>query len=51
VQTYPDGSTKPTDRWREEERKSDIVRTSYKYDLKIVSDTCGYLFQTAVAAV
>ena len=51
VQTYPDGSTRPTDRWREEERKSDIVRTSFKYDLKIISDTCGYLFQTAVAAV
>lgn len=51
VQTYPDGSTKPTDRWREEDRKSDLVRTSYKYDLKVISDTCGYLFQTAVAAV
>jgi hypothetical protein len=51
AQTYPDGSIRPTDRWREEDRKSDLVRTSYKYDLKVVSDTAGYLIKTAVAAV
>jgi len=51
AQIYPDGSTRPTDRWREEERKSDIVRTSYKYDLKVISDTAGYLIKNAVAAV
>jgi hypothetical protein len=50
-QIYPDGSTRPTDRWREEERKSDIVRTSYKYDLKVISNTAGYLIKNAVAAV
>ena len=51
AQIYPDGSIRPTDRWREEDRKSDLVRTSYKYDLKVVSDTAGYLIQTAVAAI
>jgi hypothetical protein len=50
AQTYPDGSTRPTDRWREEPRKADIVRTSYKYDLKIVAAGAGYLIQTAFAA-
>jgi len=50
AQTYPDGSTKPTDRWREESRKADIVRTSFKYDLKIVSSVAGYLIQNAFSA-
>jgi hypothetical protein len=49
AQIYPDGSTKPTDRWREEPRKADLVRTSWKYDLKIVSNDCGYLIQNAFA--
>jgi hypothetical protein len=51
AQKYPDGSTKPTDRWRHEDRKSDLVRTSYKYDLKIVSALAGYLITTAVNAL
>jgi len=50
AQTYPDGSTRPTDRWREEPRKADIVRVSYKYDLKIVSAGAGYLITTAFGA-
>lgn len=50
AQTYPDGSTRPTDRWREEPRKADIVRVSYKYDLKIVSAGAGYLITNAFAA-
>jgi hypothetical protein len=49
-QTYPDGSTRPTDRWREEPRKADIVRVSMKYDLKIVSALAGYLITTAFGA-
>jgi len=49
-QTYPDGSTRPTDRWREEPRKADIVRVSMKYDLKIVSAGAGYLITTAFGA-
>lgn len=48
-QTYPDGTTRPTDRWREEPRKADIVRVSMKYDLKIVSAGAGYLISTAFA--
>jgi hypothetical protein len=51
AQKYPDGTTKPTDRWREENRKTDVVRSSYKYDLKIVSALAGYLFTSAVAAI
>jgi hypothetical protein len=51
AQIYPDGTTKPSDRWREENRKMDVVRTSYKYDIKIVSATAGYLWKTAVVAV
>lgn len=51
AQTYPDGSIRPTDRWREEERKSDLVRTAFKYDLKVISDTAGYLIKNAVAAI
>jgi hypothetical protein len=49
--TYPNGVTRPTDRWREEPRKADLVRTSFNYDLKIVSALAGYLIQTAVAAL
>lgn len=51
AQKYPDGSVRPTDRWREEPRKADLVRTSYKYDLKIVSALAGYLITTAVNAL
>jgi hypothetical protein len=50
AQLYPDGSTRPTDRWREEPRKADIVRVSYKYDLKLVSAGAGYLITTAFSA-
>ena len=50
AQTYPNGTIRPTDRWREEPRKADIVRTSFKYDLKIVSNVAGYLIQDAFAA-
>lgn len=50
AQIYPNNTIRPTDRWREEPRKADIVRTSYKYDLKIVSSVAGYLIQTAFSA-
>jgi hypothetical protein len=49
-QIYPDGSIRPTERWREEPRKADLVRTSWKYDLKIVSASAGYLIKTAFSA-
>lgn len=51
AQKYPSGDVRPTDRYREENRKTDIVRTSFKYDVKVISSTAGYLFKTAVAVV
>jgi hypothetical protein len=51
AQIYPNGVTRPVDRWREIGRKTDLVRFSYKYDIKITSPTAGYLFKTAVAAI
>lgn len=50
AQVYPDGTTRPTDRWREIQRKADLVRTSYKYDFKIVSNVAGYILKTAFSA-
>lgn len=50
AQIYPDGSTRPTDRWREEDRKSDLVRTSWKYDLKVTSSVAGYLIKDAFSS-
>jgi hypothetical protein len=50
AQTYPDGTTRPTDRWREIQRKADLVRVSMKYDLKIVSNVAGYLIKNAFSA-
>lgn len=49
-QLYPAGDYRPTDRWREENRKADLVRTSWKYDLKIVSGIAGYLIKNAFAS-
>lgn len=51
AQIYPNGTTKPTDSWYVQGRKVDIVRTSYKYDIKIVSGVAGYLIKNAVAVV
>lgn len=50
AQIYPDGTVRPTDRWREESRKADIVRTSYKWDTKITSSVAGYLIQNAFSS-
>lgn len=50
AQIYPNGTVRPTDRWREEPRKADLVRTSYKYDLKIVSPEAGYLITNAFSS-
>lgn len=46
---YENGDVRPTDRWREPGRKADIVRTSYRYDLKVVSSVAGYLIKNATA--
>lgn len=51
AQIYPDGTTRPTERWREEARKADLVRNNWKYDIKIVSSAAGYIIKTAVNAV
>ena len=50
AQNYPDGSTRPVDRWREEGRKSDLVRTSWKWDLKVTFSSAGYLIKDAFSA-
>lgn len=50
AQRYPDGTTRPTDRWREEGRKSDLVRTSWKWDIKVTSSIAGYLIKDAFGA-
>lgn len=49
-QRYPSGDIRPIDRWREEPRKTDLVRASQKYDLKIVSSVAGYIIKTAFSA-
>jgi len=49
-QIYPNGGTRPVDRWREEGRKSDLVRASRKWDIKIVASGAGYLIKNAFAA-
>jgi hypothetical protein len=50
AQIYPDGTVRPTDRWREEPRKADLIRVSYKWDVKIVSALAGYLITNAFSA-
>ena len=50
AQIYPDGTTRPSDRWREEGRKSDLVRTSWKWDLKVTSSVAGYLITDAFSS-
>lgn len=44
------GNIRPTDFWREEDRKSDVVRVSQRYDVKIVSNVAGYIIKTAFSA-
>ena len=47
---YPDGTIGPVDRWREEGRKSDLVRKSMAYDVKVTSGMAGYIIKTAFSA-
>lgn len=51
AQIYPTGGTRPTERWQEVKRKTDVVRANWKYDVKIVSGAAGYLIKNAVAAI
>jgi hypothetical protein len=50
VVKYPDGTIGPVDRWREEGRKSDLVRKSMRYDAKVTSGVAGYIIKTAFSA-
>lgn len=44
---YPSGQVRPVDRWREEPRKSDLQRVSWKYDVQITSAIAGFLVTNA----
>ena len=46
----PGGELEPTERWREESRKSDLVRTTWQYDPKITTSMAGYIIKTAFSA-
>lgn len=46
----PGGELQPTERWREESRKSDLVRTTWQYDPKITTSMAGYLIKDAFGA-
>jgi hypothetical protein len=61
VWKYPSGQTQVVDRWREERRKTDVVRVSRRYDLKLVGveinpasgdfgkSIVGYLIKNVIA--
>jgi hypothetical protein len=44
------GSVTPIDKWREEARKTDVIRGSMRYDTKIVSNQAAYIIKTAFSA-
>lgn len=46
---FLDGNIRSVDRWREENRKSDIVRVSWQWDIKVVNNATAYLIKTAVS--
>jgi hypothetical protein len=52
---YPGGQAQAVERWREEPRKSDIIRVGRRYDLKFTAldasakSIAGYLIKAAVA--
>jgi hypothetical protein len=46
---YADGNVRTVDRWREEGRKSDLVRVSWQWDIKVVNNANAYLIKTAVS--
>jgi hypothetical protein len=52
---YPGGQNQVVDRWRENPRKSDLIRMQRRYDLKLPAQDAngktiaGYLIKTAVA--
>ena len=48
---YANNQVRTVDRWREEEKKRDVIRSSYRYDVKVASNVAGFLFKNAVAAI
>jgi hypothetical protein len=46
---YPQlgGELKPIDRWREENRRSDLFRQTWEYDIKVVNSSAAYLIKNA----
>lgn len=52
---YPSGGAQVVERWREEPRKSDVVRVSRRYDHKLIATNsagtsiAGYLIKAAIA--
>jgi len=52
---YPSGGAQVVERWREEPRKSDMVRVSRRYDLNLIAmdssskSIAGYLIKAAIA--
>ena len=46
---YNDSVIRPVDTWREEPRKADLYRTSYRYDMKLVSNVAGFLYKSVIA--
>jgi hypothetical protein len=51
VYPYEGFGEMPVEKWSEIKRKTDVVRCSWRWDLKIVSALAGYLFINAVAPV
>jgi len=49
VYPYNDTVTMPVDSWREEPRKADLYRASYRYDVVITSNVAGFLYKTVIA--
>lgn len=55
VWRYPNGQTQEATRWREANRKSDVVRVARRYDLKLIAvngsgeTRAGYLIKDAIA--
>jgi hypothetical protein len=52
---YPGGQQQVAERWREEPRKSDLIRVSRRYDIRFIAkgatskSIAGYLFKNAIA--
>jgi len=55
VWVYPGGQVQVTERWREQKRKSDIIRVSRRYDLRFIAvdssddSIAGYLIKNAIS--